>query len=249
MNIHTLTTNKKSWDEVAENFFGRNPLPEYGPMAPSEDDLHLFGEITDDLKVLDIGCGSGHSLHYMSQMKASELWGIDLSKSQIDTAKKVLEKCSAPVHLFESPMEVNPGLPTDYFDIVYSIYALGWTTDLNKTLFNISSYLKQGGTFIFSWEHPLHSRVKNEDGVLTFNKSYHEEGPYNHEAWNHPAIMQQFRVSTYINALISNGFKIEKVIEDACYSDEDVQRHANRWYSFEKAQVLPTTLIIKSTKL
>jgi len=41
MNVNTLTTNKKSWDEVAEKFFGRNPLPEYGPMAPSEDDLHL----------------------------------------------------------------------------------------------------------------------------------------------------------------------------------------------------------------
>jgi len=93
--------------------------------------------------------------------------------------------------------------------------------------------------------------VKNENGVLTFNKSYHEEGPYNHEAWNHPAIMQQFRISTYINALISNGFKIEKVIEDACYSDEDVQRHANRWYSFEnhKSFQLRSLLRVQNCRL
>lgn len=248
MNVKALETNKHCWEEVAERFFGRNPLPEYGPMAPSENELNLFEDIKD-LKILDIGCGSGHSLKYMSQRMASELWGIDLSKKQIDSAKILLEDCDTPIRLFESLMEVNPGLPENYFDIVYSIYALGWTTDLNKTIENISKYLKKGGIFIFSWEHPLYSRVKNIDGVLTFNKSYHEEGSYNHEGWSQPAIMQQFRISTYINSLINNGFKIERVIEDACCSDEDLQRHSNRWYSFEKAKALPTTIIIKSQKL
>ena len=248
MNVKALATNKQSWDEVAERFFGRNPLPEYGPMAPSEEELNLFDDITN-LKVLDIGCGSGHSLQYMNERHASELWGIDLSKKQIDTAKIVLENCGTPLRLFESPMEVNPGLPENYFDIVYSIYALGWTTDLNKTIENISKYLKKGGAFIFSWEHPLYSRVNNTNGVLTFNKSYHEEGFYKHEAWGQPAIMQQFKISTYINTLINHGFKIEKVIEEVCCSDEDIQRHANRWYSYEKATALPTTIIIKSQKL
>jgi ubiquinone/menaquinone biosynthesis C-methylase UbiE len=248
MSIDSLTINKKSWDEVAPRFFGRNPLPEYGPIAPREDELNLFGDVTG-LKVLDIGCGSGHSLQYMNQRNAGELWGLDLSKKQIDTAKKLLENCDTPVRLFESPMEDNPGLPHNYFDIVFSIYALGWTTNLDKTLENINKYLKPGGIFIFSWEHPLYNRVRNIDGVLTFNKSYHEEGPYDHEAWSQPAIMQQFRMSTYLNTIINNGFKIEKVIEDVSLSKEDIQRHANRWYSLEKAKAIPTTIIIKSQKL
>ena len=91
--------------------------------------------------------------------------------------------------------------------------------------------------------------MSNKDGVFTFNKSYHEEGSYDHEAWGNPAIMQQYKVSTYINALISNGFKIEKVIEDTHYSEEDNKRDEKRWYSFEKAKLLPTTIIIKSEKL
>lgn len=62
-------------------------------------------------------------------------------------------------------------------------------------------------------------------------------------------LLQQFKTSTYINTLINNGFKIEQVVEDVCCSDEDMQRHANRWYSFEKAKALPTTIIIKSQKL
>ncbi|MEL3974454.1 methyltransferase domain-containing protein [Rossellomorea oryzaecorticis] len=248
MDVESLTINKQSWDEVADRFFGRNPLPEYGPLAPSEEELNLFGDVTN-LKVLEIGCGSGHSLQYMDQKNAGELWGLDLSGKQIDAAKTLLKNCNSPLKLFESPMEDNPGLPTNYFDIVFSIYALGWTTNLEKTLANVNKYLKRGGIFIFSWEHPIYNRVSNINGTLTFNKSYHEEGSYYHEAWGHPAIMQQFRMSTYINTLINNGFKVERVVEDVCLSDEDIQRHSNRWYSYEKAKVLPTAVIIKSVKL
>lgn len=248
MDVKSLAVNKKSWDEVAPRFFARNPLPEYGPLAPSEDQLNLFGDVSN-LKVLEIGCGSGHSLQYMDQKNASELWGLDLSSTQIEVAKTTLQHTNSPVKLFESPMEDNPGIPTNYFDIVFSIYALGWSTDLHQTIANVHNYLKQDGLFIFSWEHPMYNRVSQMNGTFSLNKSYHEEGPYDHEAWSHPAIMQQHKLSTYINTLINNGFKIERVVEDVCLSKEDIKRHANRWYSYEKAKMLPTTIIIKSRKL
>lgn len=247
MSMDSLLINKKSWDEVAPRFFGRNPLPEYGPLAPREEELNLLGYVTG-AKVLDIGCGSGHSLQYMDQQRAGELWGVDFSKTQIETARELLNLCESPVHLFESPMEKDPGLPKGYFDIVYSIYALGWTTDLQQTIRNIHQYLKPGGIFVFSWEHPLFSRAELINCELRFNKSYHEEGSYDHDAWHAPAIMQQFKVSTYINTLIACGFQIEKVIEEVSLSEEDKERHTNRWYSYEKAKMMPTTLIIKSKK-
>ncbi len=248
MNIESLKINKESWEKSAKRFYGRNPLPEYGPMAPREEQMNLFGKVAN-LKVLDIGCGSGHSLLYMGESGAGELWGIDLSENQINAAKTLLKKQGFLVRLFQSPMETNPGLPLNYFDVVYSIFAIGWTTDLDQTLENVHSYLKPGGIFVFSWEHPLHSRVKHEEGSFIFNKSYQEEGPYDHEFWDTQAIMQQFKVSTYINKLINAGFKIEEVIEEVYSEEEDLQRHVNRWYSFEKAQLIPTTLIIKCSKL
>ncbi|WP_430786620.1 class I SAM-dependent methyltransferase [Virgibacillus flavescens] len=240
----SLTINKKSWNEAAHQFYGRNPLPEYGPLAPTEDEVNLLGDVTNQ-NVLDIGCGSGHSLKYMSDRNAGELYGLDLSSKQIEAAKLLLENSRKPAKLFESPMEVNPGIPENYFDVVYSIFALGWATDLDKTLENVSSYLKKDGIFIFSWEHPLHSRVSSD---LSLAKSYHEEGPYEHEAWDTPAIMQQYKLSTYINALISHGLTIEKVIEDVRLTEDDVHRHANRWYSYKKAQSVPATMIIKCRK-
>ena len=41
-------------------------------------------------------------------------------------------------------MEEEGDIPKGYFDIVYSIYALGWTSDLRKTLELIYSYVKPG---------------------------------------------------------------------------------------------------------
>lgn len=245
MNSETLAINKKSWDEAAPRFFGRTALPEYGPFTPTEDELNLFGEV-DGLKVLEVGCGSGHSLKYMSERNAAELWGLDLSSTQIETAKMLLE--DEEYNLFESPMEMDPGLPKAYFDIVYSIFALGWTTNIEATLNNIYSYLKPGGIFIFSWEHPLFSRVKNSENGLLFERPYHEEGTYAHEAWGEPAFMQQYKVSTYINKLVSAGFKIESMVEDVQITDELKTRQENRWYNEAKVAALPTTIIFKCVK-
>ena len=65
-------------------------LPKYGPYTASEDEIRLFDSIRKK-KVLDIGCGSGHSLQYMAEQGAEELWGLDLSSTQIEIANKTLK--------------------------------------------------------------------------------------------------------------------------------------------------------------
>jgi len=42
--------------------------------------------------------------------------------------------------LINQPMEIECGILKDYFDFVYSIYAIGWTTDLQGTFNRIASY-------------------------------------------------------------------------------------------------------------
>lgn len=58
-----------------------------------------------------------------------------------------------------SPMEEECGVPKNYFDYVYSVYGIGWATDLEQTFSHIASYLKNDGVFIFSWSHPIHKCV------------------------------------------------------------------------------------------
>lgn len=241
-----LSMNKEGWEKTAERYYGRTALPDYGPFSLSEEQLHLFGPIAGK-KILDIGCGSGHSLQYMGNEGAQELWGLDLSTKQIETAEKLLRVQQSKVTLFESPMEENPGLPLEYFDVAYSIYALGWTVDLQKTLSNIHSYLKPGGTFIFSWEHPIHDRLTYENSSFTFKKSYNIEGPEYNEAWHNHVVIHHRKLSTYINTLIETGFTIEKVIDDVVLPTT-ITENPSKWYSTQRASLVPATFIIKATK-
>ncbi|MDQ0205365.1 ubiquinone/menaquinone biosynthesis C-methylase UbiE [Alkalicoccobacillus murimartini] len=208
----------------------------------------MFGKI-EGKTVLDIGCGSGHSLLYMGSRGASELWGMDLSSKQIEASKGVLAHQKASTYLFESPMEENPGIPHNYFDIVYSIYALGWTVDLSQTLQHINTYLKPGGTFIFSWEHPFHDRITYKDESFVLTKSYNKEGPEWNEAWHLEVLIYHRKLSTYVNTLIENGFMIEKIIDEVNPYEREPSEDPSKWYSSQKAEWIPSTFIIKSKKV
>lgn len=250
MSNDILKQNKKSWDKVAHHFNGKDALPSYGPFAQTEDELRLFDGMMNK-KVLDIGCGSGHSLKYMAGKGASELWGIDFSEAQVKTARKTLEGLEA--NLFCSPMEDDIGIPKQYFDVVYSIYAIGWTTKLSAAFELIHSYLKPGGSFIFSWDHPLYAHLKSVNGQIYLEGSYQNEGVTkypNFKGEEAPVVIPKRKMSTYINELIRAGFTIESVIESDVSDNFDAvsEEVSDRYYSLYKARRFPTTMIIKSIK-
>src|SRR5438270_8424077 len=118
-----LEINRAGWDRVAPLFYGGTALPEYGPLSPTENELSLLD--ANPQKVLELGCGSGHSLRYLVERGATELWGIDLSPVQIAYAEETLRPFAPRVRLLESPMEVNPGVPQNHFDLVLSVYGIG----------------------------------------------------------------------------------------------------------------------------
>ncbi|WP_375524028.1 hypothetical protein [Paenibacillus terreus] len=46
----------------------------------------------------------------------------------MEKAKQHLTACGLSAKFICSPMEEECGIPMDYFDFVYSIYVIGWTT-------------------------------------------------------------------------------------------------------------------------
>jgi methylase of polypeptide subunit release factors len=86
---NALAINRAGWDRVAPLFHGGTALPAYVRLAPTEDTLGLL-DPTEGARVLELGCGSGHSLCYLAQHGARELWGIDLSSVQIAFAEETL---------------------------------------------------------------------------------------------------------------------------------------------------------------
>ncbi len=251
MNKNILDLNKKSWDKIADNYFGKTALPEYGPLIATEAELKLFDDIKGK-KVLDIGCGSGHSLRYMANKGAEELWGVDLSSTQVKAAAEYLKKENINAKFFCAPMENDIELPKNYFDIVYSIYAIGWTTDLKRTLELIYSYLKEDGIFIFSWDHPMYTCLGEDKKSLTIEKSYFNEGAeYIESLRGEPVYRNRIRMSTLINELIKVGFRLERLVEgdlsEKFASGKEI--YEGSYYNSYKASMVPSSFVIKVRKV
>lgn len=245
MNVNVVhKTNSEFWNTIGTEFLGATSLPEWGGYLPSEEKLNLLGDLLDK-RVLEIGCGNGHSLKYVADLGATDLWGLDISPNQIERTENYLQTQGINAKLICSPMEDECGLPINYFDLVYSVYGIGWTTSLDKTFKRIHSYLKKDGVFVFSWSHPIHKCVSVEDEKLVFSNSYFNEEWYCADMSDKEIMLSNRMLSTYINSLARNGFIIEELIEEtdkekAMASDNDFGR---------KALMLPTAFVIKGRKM
>jgi SAM-dependent methyltransferase len=248
-----LTINQKGWDIVAPQFYGGTALPKYGPLAATEPELQLIDNLQGK-SVLELGCGSGHTLSYLWKTKqASELWGLDLSREQLQLTKDFLAQENISANLFLSSMDENPGIPDSHFDLVISIYALGWTPDITRTLSLVYSYLKPGGKFLFSWEHPVYQcfDYDQSSGKYFINHSYLDETPERKPSWRGVEIVLQPRkLSTFINAICDAGLIIDRLIESE--PDLNLAREQDfapeKWYSVPRAQLIPTTVIMRAYK-
>ena len=245
-----LATNRAGWDRVAPLFHAGTALPEYGPLAPTEDTLKLL-DPAPAASVLELGCGSGHSLRYLAQRGAQELWGIDLSPVQVAFAEETLKSFAPKVRLIESPMEIDPGVPKSHFDLVFSIYGIGWTTDLPATLALVNRYLRPGGCLVVSGEHPAYSCLEWNGAQYTVSVPYLAEGPREHATWKGvPIVIQRRTLGTFVGQIIQAGLQIEALVETPLNANAANESHSDpaRWYSVARAHVMPTTFIIKARK-
>lgn len=235
-------TNTGFWDTKGNDLLGTTALPLLGAFL-SEEKHRLFGDVAGK-KVLEIGCGRGHSLAYLGERRAAELWGLDISGKQLEKTAQYLAERGLSARLIQSPMEEDCGLPEGYFDLVYSIYGIGWTTDLEGTFRRIAACLKPGGVLIFSWSHPIHKCVAAENGTLAFKKCYFDESWYSVAVDGGTLSLSDRKLSTYVNALAAAGFTLERMVEA---SDEDLLDSIGGEYA-GKAKMLPVTFAVKARK-
>lgn len=238
-----FAVNTAFWDTVGSEALGVTALPSWGGFLPDESRLKLLGDLTGK-RVLEIGCGNGRSIEYAAKLGAAELWGLDISANQIEKTREYLHTKEINAHLICAPMEEECNLPKEYFDVIYSVFGIGWTTDLRKTFQRMYSYLKTGGIFVFGWSHPIHKCVSDEENQFVIANSYFDESWYKAKIGNGEIAMSNRMLSTYINALADAGFHIERLVEDT-----DTEKAVAAASDFgRKALMLPTAFAIKSKK-
>ena len=196
-------------------------------------EIPLFKQLLPDFKnmrILELGCGYGELAKFLIDNGASEVVATDISKNMIDLAKQ--KNSSSKIKYLLLPME-NLGELNEQFDLVVSSLAFHYVEDFNKLISDISKLLKTGGSLIFSQEHPVETAfkppAKNKElstKQIFDGKTYYLLSDYNLNGkrvvkWNIDGVIKYHRnMSSIINALAFNNFKIEQMIES--YADEEV---------------------------
>jgi SAM-dependent methyltransferase len=245
-----ISENQKTWDAVAHEFFEACALPVWGPFGIG-DDLGLVPEIKDKI-FLEIACGSGRSIKYLVDNGAKKVYGLDLSTTQIEEAKRFNAKSVVDnkIELVHGKMEDK--LDIEPVDVIFSVYGIGWTHDPEQTFRNIYSYLKPGGQFIWSWDHSIFSKIVYKDEKFVVEHSYHDEEPVVLPNWRKTqgvnAYLTYRKVSSWFKLLKNAGFNIDGYYEPKPKTLEGGSEDISRYYAIQKAEKVPCSFIFVCTK-
>lgn len=249
MSEPSLDMNRAFWDAIGPSTTA-TALPRCGPLVAPEEATSLLGDLRGK-RVLELGCGGGHSLVWLGHAGAAELWGLDFSQTQLADAQTRLDAQGISARLLNATLEDAAGLPAEYFDCILSVFALGWSTHLDGTLARIATCLKPGGKLIFSWEHPFFPVLAHRDGQVIVAEAYGTDVPPRRRSFRGvEGAFARRTLGDWIAAVLRAGLAIEALIEPALDKSQLADRHRDPSYiySAEKARLAPTTFIVKASK-
>lgn len=188
---------------------------------------HILKELIQDVKdktVLDLGCGFGWHCRYAREEQANFVVGVDKSEKMIQRA---IEMTKDPfISYIHSSIE-DIDFPGSRFDVVISSLAFHYLKSFNSISKKVYDYLKPGGSFVFSVEHPIFTSRKEQDWVYDNQgnrlhwpvDNYQKEGLRETLFLNENVTKYHRTVSTYLNDLIDAGFMI-RAVKESFPSDE-----------------------------
>ena len=113
------------------------------PLVPG-----LTDKLKQEIKVLDVGCGSGRAINLMAKtFPSSDFTGYDFSKEAIQKAKNESEKFGLSNATFEQ-QDVTHFDHKDQFDLITAFDAIHDQANPEKVLKNIRRSIKPNGIFL-----------------------------------------------------------------------------------------------------
>ncbi len=169
-------------------------------------------------KVLDLGCGFGWHCRYAIENGAASVVGIDLSERMLARAAEInsLEGIQ-----YERKALEDVDYPDEQFDLVLSSLTLHYIESFDALAQNIHRWLATGGRFVFSVEHPVFTAEGGQDWVYDKDGEktcwpvdrYFLEGKRNTTFLGENVIKYHRTLTSYLNTLLKQGFRIKKIIE------------------------------------
>ena len=168
-------------------------------------------------RVVDLGCGFGWFSRWAAAESATSVLGIDVSDSMLERARTDTADASVQYRRCDlDRLDLEPGST----DVVFSSLALHYVHDLERLVASVAGALTDGGSIVFSVEHPIYSAPTNQafvdgaDGARFWPlDDYLVEGERVRH-WFVDGVGRQHRtIATYVNTLIDAGLRIARVVE------------------------------------
>lgn len=178
----------------------------------------LIGGSLAGMTVLDLGCGFGGFARNARALGADRVLGVDLSENMLAEARKRTQ--DARIEYRRSSME-ELALQQQTFDLVVSSLMLHYVKDYDAAIRKIAGYLRPGGRFVFSVEHPIFTAraeqdwIRAEDGTPLYwpVDNYRDEGD-RRIRWFVDGVVKYHRtIETYVNGLIASGLSLQRLLE------------------------------------
>ncbi|OME06535.1 SAM-dependent methyltransferase [Paenibacillus odorifer] len=211
---------------------------------------HVLKALLPDLhnkSVLDLGCGFGWHCLYAREQQASSVIGVDISEKMLQHAR---EKTNDPaITYIQLPIE-DIDFASEQFDVVLSSLAFHYIESFAAICRKVHSFLKPGGSFIFSVEHPIFTSREEQDWYADEQGNrlhwpvdhYQSEGLRETKFLTENVIKYHRTISTYFNDLIEAGFTIKAVKEPK----PSAEMSNDPWMKDEERR--PMFLIISAVK-
>src|SRR5919112_2099365 len=205
----------------------------------------------EGLEVLELGCGMGHLSLYLAERGASRVLATDASEKMLAVART--ERAHERVEYRLCAME-DLAFPPGSFDLVASSLALHYVSEHAALVREVARWLRPGGRFVYSVEHPTKTAPKDPGKDWTRDEEgnelywplsdYCEEGPREEEWFAGRVVKHHRKLSSMLNDLVGAGMVIERVEEP-----EEVLatgRHAEP--VFPQNRHRPSVLVVRSAK-
>ncbi|PAF28537.1 class I SAM-dependent methyltransferase [Paenibacillus sp. 7516] len=171
-----------------------------------------------DKNVLDLGCGFGWHCRYAREQQARSVIGVDLSENMLQRAREMTDDSRIEYrHMAIEDIEFAP----EQFDVVISSLAMHYIEHLDQVFAQIHACLVQGGTLVYSVEHPIFTARAAQDwhygpqGEIMHwpVDDYQLEGKRVTNFLNQDVVKYHRTLATHLNELIQAGFVIQQVAE------------------------------------
>lgn len=231
----------QGYREIRENPYNYNLLIEHPAL------IGLLPDLTGKA-ILDMGCGFGEMCEEFLSRGAAFVTGIDVSENMLQEAKA---RRKDNLEILRMDMCDIKDLGRKY-DVITSSLAVHYIADWRELVGSVYACLNEGGTFIFSQEHPLttaplngpsYEKNKDSDGIHYRLTDYGRSG-IRHTEWLTDDVEKYHRTfSEILNTLTDTGFRIDE-LKEPLPTAQAIEKNPKMIKEFHK----PSFLLVKAVK-